>query len=715
MKRSWRPPPLLATLLLVITPTWLAGTGPAHAEMADAENDLFDLSLGELEMFVVTAQKRPESLQDVPLSVSAFDGDMVENAGLLTIEDITMQTPGFANSTYNPATPQPYIRGVGTNSSSVGDDASVGVFVDEVYSGRAGGYRADFFDVERIEVLRGPQGTLYGRNVAGGAMNVITKNPTDELEGYITAMAGDYDLWGLNGALSGPLGERARGRVAFTTRNRDGHTDNVVTGSELRDEDNASVRGKLEFDPSDTVSVLLSVDYSSDDLEGPAARGFTNLPGLSTNDDQNKVSLTLDGVTERDIWGASARIEADLWGGVLTSITAYRRNDYGFIDDLTGTFLIPLINEADEDSRQFSQEIRFAGGSGGWEYIVGVYYFDEDIDRVETFDSSGLAGIPGFSRPMWAADNETTSYAIFGEASYDVSATMTLIAGGRFTYDEKEFDNVASNPDLLGFLLEAYTVSTDDDWDEFTPRLGVKWRPSDEVLVFATFSQGFKAGGFNGLAATAAEAVTSFNPEQATNYEVGIKSDLLDRRLRVNAAAFFTDYENLQNFFLDEGIVVTATADAEIYGFELEAWATVGEGLDLNASYAYLHTEYTSFPSNPSIEGNNLMRSPENSASLGVQYATEVGRLGTLLARADWLYQDKTFYNVENSPESGTDSFDILNARLSLDVNEHFNVSLFGRNLTDEEYFVHAFDLLGGGFVIYGDPRMWGVSATYLF
>lgn len=687
----------------------IVSSGSAHAQQP------------AIEEIIVTAQKKAESLQDVPLAVTAFDGDRIENGQLLTVEDVALQTPGFANSTYNPASPQPYIRGVGTNSSNVGDDASVGVFIDEVYAGRAGGYRADLFDVARIEVLRGPQGTLYGRNVAGGAMNIITRGPTDEFEAYVTLGTGSWNLLSGKAAVSGPLSDGVRGRLALSSRQRDGWTDNTVTGEELRDEDNVSARGKLEFDLGERATLLLGADYSSDDLTGPAARGFIGSPleNLPTFDDRDDVALNFDGFTERDIWGTMARLDIDFDSGTLTSITAYRENDYEFLDDLTGggsvaLFGLPLINAADETSEQFTQEVRFSGAGERFDYTVGLYYFLEDVDRFETFDSSPLAA-PGLSRPTWNASNESTSYAVFGETSYDVSDTLSVTLGARWTYDEKEFDNVAANPDLFGFLNEAYTVSESEDWDELTPKVAVEYRPADATLLYASYSLGFKSGGFNGLAPTGALAATPFDPENATSYEAGMKSEWLDRRLRLNVALFYTDYEDLQNFFLDEGVVVTATADAEIQGIEVELAAALGAGISVDASYAYLDAEYTRFPSEPAVEGNRLMRSPEHAGNLGVQYETEIGGIGQLLLRGDVAYQGEVFFDVQNTPESGNDEFTLVNALARLSVGQHIELSVFGRNLGDEEYFQHSFDLAGAGFPIYGEPRNWGISGTYRF
>ncbi len=680
-----------------------------------------DTARAQLEEVIVTAQKKQENLQDVAIAVSAFSADTLRNAGIQNMTDVTAMTPGFSISNYNPTTPAPYIRGVGTNSSSVGDDASVGVFVDEVYAGRAGAFDADMFDVARVEVLRGPQGTLYGRNVAGGAMNVITNNPTEELEGRAELTLGDYDLVAMAGVISGPLtaGGDVRGRLAVSGRQRDGWVDNVTNGNELRDEDNVSARGKIDFDINDSLYLLVSADYSEDDMEGPAARATIAEDAPLQGKPTDKVSLNLDGFAEREIWGTSAKLVWDVAGSTLTSITAYRSNEYEFLDDTTGTWpTLSLVNEAKEDSDQFTQELRFSGGTDTLDYTVGFYYFDEEVDRFETFDSSGTFGVPGLSRPLFDGSMESTSYSVFGELSWVLSERWTAIFGGRYTWDEKEADLVASDPDLLGFLYEAYDVSVDEDWNTFTPKLGLEYRATDSTLFYLTWAEGHKAGGFNGLAPTESAATTPFDEETASNYEIGMKADFLDQTLRFNASLFYTDYEDLQNFYVDFGTfeVVTATADAEMYGLELELWYSPVGGLDIFLAGSWLDTEYKTFEADPTVEGNNLMRAPESTGSGGVQYRHPVGDLGDLLVRLDVMYSDKMYFSTGNVDEASTPSYTLVNARIGLETGSGWDLSLWGRNLTDETYVQQSFTVgVGDSHPIYGPPTMWGVTAAYNF
>ncbi len=676
-------------------------------------------SFAVLEEVIVTAQKKSQNLQDVAVAVSAFNADTIRNAGMLDISDVTAMTPGFSVSNYNPTTPAPYIRGIGTNSSSIGDDASVGVFIDEVYAGRAGGYSANMLDVERIEVLRGPQGTLYGRNVAGGALNIHTKNPTNETEGRVGVTVGSYDLTVVEGAIGGSLSDSVRGRVAFSKRDRNGHVDNILTGNKLKDEDNLTFRTKLDFDISDTASLLLTVDYSEDDFVGPAARGVVGLLPTIEGSPVDKVSLLNDGFSEREMFGISAKASIEMAGGILTSITAYRQNDYAFYDDYTGNWPVGrLTNEAEEESQQFTQELRFTASVDSLEYTVGVYYFSEDVDRLETFDSSATIAVPGASRPLWDGSNESTSYSAFGELSYHVTDNFSINVGGRYTKDDKDFETVASTPDVFGFLAEPYDVKADESWSEFSPKIGLNYKINDDILVYFTGARGYKAGGFNGIAATEAEAVIPFKPEVVTSSELGIKSEFANNTVRVNANVFYMDYEDLQNFFVDPAVgeVTTASADAEMKGVELEIWLSPFDGLDVFLSGNWLDTEYTTFESNPAVVGNNLMRAPEHTAALGFQYRLQLSGNNSLLFRTDATYSDQMFFNTTNTEISSAEDYTLVSARLAWQTEAGFELALWGRNLSDEDYVVHSFTFgAGDGHPVYGNPRMVGVSASFTF
>ena len=705
----------------------------SHSVMAQDAGQAKPAGNLALEEVTVTAQRKSQNLQDVPIAVSAFSGDALERGNMLNVDDVSAMTPGFSLSTYNPVTPQPYIRGVGTNSSSVGDDASVGVFIDEVYAGRAGGYSADMFDVQRVEVLRGPQGSLYGRNVAGGAINVITNNPTDSFESKTKLTYGNYNLVEARGMVSGPLAENVNGRIALSKRTRDGWIENVATGGEQADQDNLSVRGKLDIALGDYTDLLLSADYAQDDLVGSGARGvdgYEEIFGTAhpTENAADKVDLFFDGHTDRDMHGVSAKLTHAIGEMDLVSITAYRAQDYRFNDDLLGRYLAAanaaLTNDATEESSQFTQELRLQAGTDNLDWTVGAYYFQEEVSRVESFDSTlvyetlGLGDMGLVSRPVWDAENETTSYAVFGDATYIFSPSWSASLGGRFSYDEKDFTSTATGaPDLFGFLAENYVVTADDNWSKFTPKATVTYTAEDGDIAYVTISEGYKAGGFNGIAATEQGATVSFDPENATNYEFGFKSTMLDQRLRLNGAVFFLDYTDLQSFTVDleTGQVKTATGDAEIKGVELESTAYITDGLRVGLNYAYTDSEYVRFDSDPAVVGNRLARTPEHSVSGNINYEWLLDNGSSVIFNTNAMYQDEQFYSISNEAAAGDDARTLVNVNTTWDNNQGWAVSLWGKNVTDEEYRAHSFAQSGMAFYIPGEPRTWGLSVTREF
>lgn len=704
-----------------------------------------------LEEVIVTAQKREENVQTVPIAVSALDEETLRNASMLTLDDVSRQVPGFTVTTYNPVTPQPYIRGIGSNVSDAGADASVGVFIDGVYAGRAGGYRADMFDIERVEVLRGPQGTLFGRNVAGGALSVISNRPDRESAAELELTAGDYDLWGLKGMLNGSLGSRAAGRIAFATRERDGDTDNTVTGNELRNEDNRSARARLLWDASDAVSVLVTGEYSEDDLRGPSARNFwgadpsvvlesTGIGFLSpfllpSSPDPWQIEAAVDGFAEREMYAATGQLDWDLGFGTLTAITGYRDLEYRFLDDVFGLAFDPasgieplLTNAADEESDQLSQEVRVTSSGEGLVWTAGLYYLEEEVSRDEVFSPLG-------DSVLYDQAADTSSYAAFGQVTFALGERLDLTVGGRYSYDEKSFDLATSGGGLfaLGFGLlttdpanpEAgpvtFDASDDESWSNFSGRLSLEFSPTDDSFLYATWSQGYKSGGYNGQATNYTAAVTPFDEETVDNYEIGLKTEFLQRRARLNLSAFYMDYQDLQvfvtSFETTAGLFVDNAGEAEITGFEAEFFLTPVDRFDLTATYAWLDAELGDNELETVEKGNVLTRSPEHSASVAAQYRFPVGRLGELLLRADYAWQDKLYFQLENPEQSAQDAYGLWNLRAALLGAAGWEVALWVKNAADEEYWVTAFDPGFGSDLaassVQGNPRMWGVTGIY--
>jgi iron complex outermembrane recepter protein len=703
-----------------------------------------------LEEVIVTAQKREENVQTVPVAVSVFSEEAIRQSQILTMDDVARQAPGFTVTNYNPVTPQPFMRGVGSSPSDAGSDASVGVFIDGVYAGRAGGYRADLFDVERVEVLRGPQGTLFGRNVAGGALNIFTNKPSRDFGANLEVTGGNYSLVEARGMVTGSIAPELDGRLAFATRERDGHTDNTVTGSELRDEDNKSVRGRLLWAPSEVLTALFTADYSEDDYVGPAARNYVGpdpagiLAGINpllgalaplllpSSEDEYDVEAGVDGVSEREMSSATMQLDWDLDIGTLTAISSYRESDYYFFDDLLGLAFDPasgldplLTTDADEESSQFSQEIRLNSVDGEMEWTVGLYYLYEDVERLERFTPLG-------SPVAYDQDSNTTSYAAFGQLTYPFSDVLSVTLGGRYSYDEKDFDLTAEGTEIgFGLLTPSpedpaagavgFTSSDDDSWTNFSPSVSLEYTPDDNNFIYLTVSQGYKSGGYNGNSTNEVAGRTPFSEEQVTNYEAGIKTDFLDRKARLNVAAFYMDYEDLQVFITSAettaGLFVDNAAEADISGFEAEFFYSPNDDLLLTLTYAYLDAELGQNDIPEADDGNTLTRSPEHAASAAAQYSISIDGVGELTLRADYTWQDKIYFLLNNPELSAQESYGLLNSRISLQSDDGWELALWAKNIADEDYWVHAIDPSYGSDLassgIQGDPRMYGATVRY--
>ncbi len=701
-----------------------------------------------LEEVIVTAQKREENMQSVALAVTALNAETLRNAAILNIEDIARHAPNFTVTVANPVSPQPFIRGVGSNSGDAGSDTSVGVFIDGVYAGRAGSYRTDMYDIQRVEILRGPQGTLFGRNVAGGALNITTHAPEPIDSGWLEGALGNYNLWGLKGMLNGALTDAVAGRLAFSIRQRDGVVRNTFTGNKLHDADNKSVRGRLLWDASEAFSVLFSADYSEDQFHGPAARNYDGASPqdvldsvgigflapflLPTSSDPYKVEAAIDGRADRDMGSATLQMDWDTSLGTITAITGYRKTDYFFEDDVFGLAFAPasgiaplLTGTADEQSTQTSQELRITSQGESLVWTAGLYFLHEDVNRPANFTPLG-------ARVIYDQAADTTSYAAFAQATLNLTQDWALTAGGRYSRDQKDFSLATDGveigfglltPDPMNLAAGPVPFATKDShsWDNFSPRLALEYTPGDDLLAYLSWSRGYKSGGYNGNATNFTAASTPFDEETVDNYEIGLKTDFLADTMRLNVSAFYMDYQDLQVFVASfetaAGLFVDNAGQADIYGLETEFFYAPNEQLTFSASYAWLDTRVGKNDMPTVDKGNKLTRSPENSVSVSAQYRRPVGQLGDLLLRADYAWQDKFYFQPENPEVSAQDAYGLLNLRAALQAGSGWELALWVKNAADQAYRMAAFDSSFGSDLgsssIPGDPRTWGLTGRY--
>lgn len=697
-----------------------------------------------LEEVVVTAQRRDQSLQDVPIAITALSGEEMRVADINDLSGISVRTPGFSMGSFNKGQPQLFIRGIGSNADGAGSDVSVVTFLDDVYIGRAAGQVFDLFDLERVEVLRGPQGTLFGKNAIGGAVSLTTSKPDDTFYGRAEATLGNYDAMVIRGLVSGPLGDNVFGKISANVRQRDGYVESVVTGGEMSNQDNWGMRGALRFTPTDDLELQLIADYSESDeagngrvLIGPGVLlDIAEGAGFQTGS-FSKTFADNTGIQETEIGGLSFRADWQLGNGTLTSITAYRTSKYVMSDDIPAWSLdiagAPLDADTwiDEDAEQLSQEFRFASSSFNdrLQWVAGLYYFNEEVERQEDAQVfvAATAGTPlGISRSF--QDNTTDSYSIFGDFTYDLTDALSLTLGARYTYEEKDIRQVGETPLVVVHTIsEDYDVRDTESWSAFNPRAVLNYRFTDSVMAYASYASGFKSGGYAGTAATEVSARTPFDQEEADAFEVGLKGDLFDDRLRLNVAVFSTDYTDLQVLVRKEafpgdplGIVVTENAaDATSQGIEVEFTAVLGAGFQLSGNYAYLDATYDEYlePNGIDNAGNRLRNAPENAYTLVGTYETELGNGGMINARLEYIYSDERFQDPREESGAAIPDYSLSNLNLMYtSPGGQYQVSGWVRNMFDEEYLLHNFPLQPFGYPgTIGMPRMYGATFTVNF
>jgi iron complex outermembrane recepter protein len=747
----------------------------------------------ELEEVVVTAEKRSQSIQDVPLSVAAIGGSDIRVGKISDLNDIAFKVPGVTFNEFNVGEPRLYIRGIGNSSDSAASDQAVGVFLDEVYIGRTGGVGFDLFDLERIEILRGPQGTLYGKNTNGGAINIVTSRPSQDNEVRLSASAGNYDLMNFKGLVNGALTDSISGKLVAQYQERDGYGDNVITpdeiktlgdlsqsqligpsigasggGDELDDAEKRSIRGQLLFDLSDAMSLLVGADYSKDKTNG-TCRHLQNLEegvlglgtfwalGMSDNyksDDRN-CATQFDVEQEREIKGGMARFEMDLEWADFLSISAYRESDYDFVDDLTGIPLIDLaapappgsglppgawtppenvINGVDESASQFSQEFRLTGTREAVDWVLGVFYMDEDVDRKEEYYTQystilqQVRGLAGVGDVLFTQDNSTTSMAVYGQADWHITEQWTLTYGGRYSYDEKKITQdaidllgggVPTGVPLIGPEFPA-PVKADDDWSDYTNKVSVSYQPNEDIMLYVTYSEGYKSGAFPSQANQPSAATQAVDPETVENYELGIKSTWWDNRIQFNASVYSMDYNDLQVFDLNTSLLlVLSSAQAESDGVDVDFNILLTENLVISTSYNYSDATYTDFiNSNGRDYGDNdLVYAPDSAFTIDADYHLDIGSAGALDFNVSYNWKDEYFTNASNDEKTRQDDIGMLGASIGwVSTDQSWTATVWGKNLDDEQQLASLIvDPTQITSESYMAPRTYGVTVTKSF
>lgn len=744
----------------------------AHAGMPATAQEAGPEATGSsprtLDTVIVTSQRREQDLQQVPVAVTAISSDFVESRGITSIEGLSTLAPNLKieQTPGNSTSAQISIRGGVTINPALTWEPTVGIYLDGVYIGKTQGSVFDVADIERIEVLRGPQGTLYGRNTLAGAINIISKAPTGSFGGYAEASLGDYNLRQFRAGVDleqlGPF----RIKLSGMLRSRDGIievVDNPVAGvtlagpassRELDSVERASGLVAVSFDLSPDISVDYAFDYSTADQKprfsqiiqvdpgnifdpaspayaggGPFGGQYFGFPlDLYVSQDR-QFTASVDGPVFEDMTtsGHSLTATADLGWGELKSITGYRKLEWNDALDLDGSPL-PLAHTSRlSDYDSFSQEIQLAGTMDRIDYVAGLYYFTDDgaTENPQFFFGGGARfdSRYGFS---------TDAMAAYGQVDWRLNDRVTLTGGLRYTTEEKSVDRLLTALGAPDIALVPAGTKASETFENLSPTVVISYRPDEDINLYAKYSQGYKSGGFNGEASTPEEVRRPYDAEEVTSWEAGLKSTLAGGTVRVNVAAFLNRHRDMQlSVFTAENAAasdIRNAGEATIRGIELEGTWQPADGLTMSASYAHLDSEYDEFIDAGSDVARNrsFPHAPENTFSLVGDARLWSGRMGTVVLSGDYQYTDAYFtfpYTLirtdpQNAFNSRADERGLVNARLAWKGikagGSELEVSVWAKNLLDKEYLSNFIDF-GPGFGglvngYFGDPRTVGIS-----
>ena len=677
-----------------------------------------------IEEITVTATKRAESTQDIPLAINAFTGAQLEEAGVKDIRDIAAQTPSLSVKSRGETEASVFIRGIGSQAPGIGADPAVGIYIDGLYAARGTNATAAFFDVERVEVVKGPQGTLFGRNASAGAISIITRKP-EIGESYGSALAGfgDEGQQKYEFIYNASISDKAALRFGVKHDERDGLYQNSTNGEQLNGRDHTNARVSFFYDNQENFTSHFSAELV--DMENTAAfvsAGDAFADTVALNDAPAKQTLESQRYNWTNVWEFNDNLS-------LTSITGYYTHDVNVtpVDADLIDFFVASFQEP-QDANFFSQEFRLNGSSDNVDWFVGASYVKEELsfvndlnyDEFVVADIFGLhdldvggdicdgsldfgAGNGPFPVPVCLAsahetpsgDGETTSVAVYGDVTWHATDVLDVVVGVRYTEDDKKISY--NNPDAGGLLggldgqifgpITPGAVPADAKFSSTDPRLAINYQLTDGIMVYGSVAKGYKSGGLNRQLDPVSGTVLPFDKEENTAYELGLKSSLWGGRGQINAAVFSNSYTDFQ---LEELInlvpQVNNIGDVDVSGFEADFRFLLSESFELFGSLSLLDTEVTNAP-DTSRNGNKSPQAPETSGSLGLKYTVEAGS-GDFDASALWAYSDEFYFDLANTFKQ--DAYSTLDLRVAW-ANDRWGIALIGENVTDEEYFAEQF------------------------
>ena len=741
---------LLSCTAAIATPAF-AQTDPADAAPEPTQNQASEpvRQTGGLEEIVVTATRREERLQNIPVTVSAVTASTLGNAGVVEVRDLTKVVPGF-NGARNLSAMLPTIRGVGSSGVTVGDEANVATYIDDIYQADPFSTTVELVEVERVEVLKGPQGTVFGRNATGGLINVITPDPEFTTRGRITAkygrMRGDANDYDLRAYVTGGLTDKIAADFAALYRENDGYADDLVNGGHTGAARVIDIRSKLLFEPSMSSRIIVTAQFADSNSE-PTNQPFNGntagrtdppltpggdpipVPNVIVPTEPWQTSLSLEPVLDYTRYNLSVRTEFELGNVNLETSTGYSRSEnlQDIDSDASNIYRgATLLDDSKVDA--FSQEIRLlSAGSGRLNWIIGAYAFHLDGGMGLTLVGSPRSTVDTTST-LLSPEVKTTSLAGFAEGTYEVTDNFFVTLGGRYSHEERKFRQAVNGVPLVGPTTPGFNEDglAEMSFGKWTYKVALRYNFADDANFYASYGTGFKSGVFNGFGLSG----IGTDPEEIDAWEVGMKAEPL-HWLRTNISAFYYDYSGLQVTARAPGglgFQLQNAASAEIYGAEIEVTAAPTNNLQIRTGAGYTHADYEDFPDSPlyiplpgggnlqtstDASGNQMARSPRFTANIGFDWGADLaeGRLGVT---GNVFHSSKVYHDFANTLVQ--EAYELASGEISWTTpDENLRFFLWGTNLTNAKVAQQISPGGLGTYIVYERPRRLGIGAQLNF
>lgn len=736
-----------STALLGLAATSASAQQAARKPADKEENAAGPSDDWRLEEVIVTAQRRDQRLTDVPASVAAVDAETIRDLNVQQLSELGAHVPNLQIDSSSSLNSAVYIRGVGANSRNIGFDTRVGVYLDGVYLGQSPALNQELVDLERVEVLRGPQGALFGKNTVAGAINLISRQPAFERDVFLSARVGNYE--GRQGMVrwNQPLSDSVAAKVSLNYAARDGFTINTLSGDTLGDRDVLSWRGQVRWDVGDASRILASVDGLRARESGEFGNAFTNTFGSALSAgffNPRTVELNHLNRDERDIHGASLDASHEFGNGLtLKSITSYRRTKFFSSNDLDYSPLDLLSIDFSDKYDQWTQEFQVTSPSGErFEYVAGLYLYAQDSTTTRTALAHSLAPLLGVADGATldtAGTVETRNVALYGNGEYDLTDRLTIGAGFRYSWEEKDVEYLIDSSRFAVLRLATGTFQDTRSDSVFSPTLTARYAITPGLVAFVRYAEGYKSGGYNldFISADSFPGGLEFREEIARSFEAGLKGDLMNRRLNFSLTGFRTVFDDFQvDQFQDMGdgvisIIIGNASEVESQGAELETVLSVNSQLRFNLGIGYQDVTFASFPGGGAggidATGQRVPGAARWQTNFGADYSVPMGNDFELKLHTDYTYRSSYYSDIGNVssvwvggvevPYDRIKPAGLVNARIALtSLNQNWEAALWSRNLLDHDHvFIYGGDFFGTGTRRFAPPRTWGLELSARF